>query len=113
MLTQNDAPNFNLKIFFAIKNWIAHVANCTHKLVNAAPCASNIGMKMKFNVRFIITPVAATILSCFRLPFAVNNVPKIYVTEIDTKLPMSICNILDDSWSLMLNASTDSPSCML
>lgn len=76
MLIQNDEPNFNLNIFFAMKNCIAHVANCTHKLVKAAPCASKIGMKIKFNVRFMTTPVAATMLSCFRLPLAVNNVPK-------------------------------------
>ena len=90
MLIQNDEPNFNLNIFFAMKNCIAHVANCTQRLVKAAPCALKIGMNMKFNETFKITPIAATIFSCFRLPLAVNKVPKIYVIDIDTKLPIKI-----------------------
>ena len=69
-----------------MKNCIVHVANCTHRLVKAAPCASKIGMNIKFNVRFMITPVAATMLSCLRLPFAVNNVPKMYVTEMTLEI---------------------------
>ena len=97
MLIQNDVPNFSLKIFFAKMNCIKHVANCTHKLVKAAPFASKIGMKIKFNARFITTPVAATMLSCFKLPLAVSNVPKIYVIDIEMKLPINICNIFDDS----------------
>lgn len=106
MLIQNDVPNFSLKIFFAKMNCIKHVVNCTHRLVKAAPFASKIGMKIKFNARFITTPVAATMLRCFKLPLAVSNVPKIYVTDIETKLPINICNILEDSWILMLYAST-------
>ena len=97
MLIQNDVPNFSLKIFFARMNCIKHVANCTHRLVKAAPFASKIGMKIKFKTRFITTPVAATILSCFKLPLAVSNVPKIYVIEMEIKLPISICNIFEDS----------------
>ena len=108
MLIQNDVPSFNPKILFAKKNCIAHVANCTHKLVKAAPSALKIGMNIKFKVRLITTPVAATMLSCLRLPLAVNNVPKMYVTEMDTKLPIRICKILEDSCVLILNASTDS-----
>ena len=97
VLSQNAAPNFRLKFLLAMKNCIAQVANCTHKLVKAAPCALNAGMNIKFSVRFVTTPIAATILSCLRLPLAVSNVPNMYVIEIDMKLPISICNILDDS----------------
>ena len=102
MQNQNFVPNLSPKVFLAMKNCIAHVANCTQRLVNAAPFASKIGMKIKFNVRFIMTPTAATMLSCSKFPLAVNNVPKIYVIEIDTKLPIKICNIRADSKILML-----------
>ena len=113
MLNQNLNPNFKLKKFFAIKSCIMHVANCTHKLVNAAPLASNIGINIKFNVRFIITPIAATIFNCLRFPLAVNKVPKIYVTDIETKLPIKICNIFEDSEILILYVSIDSFGWML
>ena len=56
---------------------MAQVANCTHKLVMAAPLASKTGMKIKFNVRLMTTPTAATMFNCLRFPFAVNNVPNI------------------------------------
>ena len=78
-LNQNLFPNFKSNIFLAMRNCIAQVANWTQRLVNAAPLASNIGINIKFNVRLIITPIAATIFNCFRLPLAVSNVPKIYV----------------------------------
>ena len=78
--------------------------------MNAAPFASKSGMKIKLRVRLITTPVAATMFSCFRFPLAVNKVPKMYVIDIDTKLPIRICNILDDSDILMLYSATDSLS---
>ena len=90
ILIQNFETNVMLKVCFAIMNCIKHVANCTQRLVKAAPCALKIGMNMKFNETFKITPIAATIFSCFRLPLAVNKVPKIYVIDIDTKLPIKI-----------------------
>lgn len=108
ILSQNVLPNLRLKILLAMKNCIAHVTNCTQRLVNAAPLASKIGMNIKFKVKFVITPMAATIFNCLRFPLAVNNVPKIYVTDIDTKLPIKICNILEDSVILMLYISTNS-----
>ena len=64
-LIQKEMPNFKLKILFARRNCIVHVANCTHKLVKAAPLASNIGMNIIFNVRLITTPIAATMFNCF------------------------------------------------
>ena len=76
---------------------MAQVANCTHKLVMAAPLASKTGMKRKFNVRLMTTPTAATMFNCLRLPFAVSSVPNMYVTDIDTKLPIKIFNMFDDS----------------
>ena len=112
-LIQKGNPSCKLNVFFAIKNCITHVENCTHKLVNAAPLASKIGMKMKLSVRFMITPIIATRFNCFKFPFAVSSVPKMYVTDIETKLPIKICNIFDDSDILILYASIDSFSCML
>ena len=69
-----------------------------------------IGMKTKFKETLMRTPIAATKLSCLRLPLAVSKVPKMYVIDIDTKLPIRICNILDDSDILMLYSATDSLS---
>lgn len=77
MLIHNFAPNLKLNVCFAMTNCMKHVANCTQRLVNAAPCALKIGMKRKFNETLMMTPIAATIFSCFRLPLAVNSVPKI------------------------------------
>ena len=37
MLIHSWLPNFKLNVLLAIINWIKQVANCTHKLVNAAP----------------------------------------------------------------------------
>ena len=76
--------------------------------MNAAPCALNVGMNIKFKVTLMITPMAATKFSCLKLPLAVSNVPKIYVTEMETKLPIRICNILDDSAILLLYISISS-----
>ena len=90
MLIHNLVPNLKLKVFLAMMNCIKHVTNCTQRLVKAAPCALKIGMNMKFNVRLMRTPIAATKFNCFKLPLAVSNVPKIYVIDIDTKLPISI-----------------------
>ena len=90
VLLQNFAPNFMSKIFFAIMYCMRQVVNCTQRLVNAAPLALKIGINKRFSDMFMITPNAATKFSCFKLPLAVNNVPKIYVTEIDTKLPINI-----------------------
>ena len=97
MLIHNFIPNFKLKVFLAIINCIRHVTNCTLRLVNAAPWALKIGMKMKLRVMLIITPIIATKLSCFKLPLAVSSVPKMYVIDMDTKLPIRICSIFDDS----------------
>ena len=102
MLIQKDMPNSKLNILFAIKNCMMHVANCTHKLVKAAPFASKMGLNMKLSVRLITTPVAATIFSCFKLPLAVSSVPNIYVIDIETKLPINICNISEDFDILIL-----------
>ena len=76
MLIHNFVPNLKLNVCFAMTNCMKHVANCTHKLVKAAPFASKIGMNIKLSVRLITTPVAATMFSCLRLPLAVSNVPK-------------------------------------
>ena len=45
---------------------------------------------MKFRVKLIITPIAATKFNCFKFPFAVSKVPNMYVIEIETKLPIRI-----------------------
>ena len=90
MLIHNLLPNLKLKVLFAMINCMKHVANCTQKLVKAAPCALKIGINMKFSVRLIRTPIAATKFNCFKFPLAVSNVPKIYVIDIDTKLPINI-----------------------
>ena len=108
MLIQNLNPNLKLKYDFAMKNCITHVTNCTHRLVKAAPCDLNIGMNMKLSVRFIMTPTTATKFNCLRFPFAVKSVPKMYVTDIETKLPIRICSILDDSYILLLYSVGDS-----
>ena len=90
MLIQNFVPNLNPNVFFAIKNWMKQVENCTQRLVNAAPCALNFGINMKFNATLIITPIAATKFNCLKLPLAVSKVPKMYVIDIETKLPINI-----------------------
>lgn len=38
-LIQNELPKCKLKTFFAMKNWIMQVVNCTQRLVKAAPTA--------------------------------------------------------------------------
>ena len=98
----NFAPMFKLKVLLARINCMKHVANCTQRLVNAAPCALKIGMKTKFKETLMRTPIAATKFSCLRLPLAVSKVPKMYVIDIETKLPIRICSIFDVSHILLL-----------
>ena len=59
-LIQNFIPNFKLKVLLAMMNCMKHVANCTQRLVYAAPCALNIGINKKFNITLINTPSPAT-----------------------------------------------------
>ena len=59
-LIQNFIPNFKLKVLLAMMNCMKHVANCTQRLVYAAPCALKIGINKKFNITLINTPSPAT-----------------------------------------------------
>ena len=69
MLIQNFTSSRKSNVFLAMMNCMKHVVNCTQRLVKAAPCALNFGMKMKFKIKFVITPIAATKFSCLKLPF--------------------------------------------
>lgn|SRR5574344_745494 len=111
ILHQNFIPRVSLNVFFAMKNCIAQVTNCTQRLVKAAPIAKSLGMKMKFSAMLMTTPTAATIFSCLRFPFAVRSVPKIYVIEIETKLPIKIFNIVDELSRLYMKEDKGSPGC--
>ncbi|GIR59749.1 MAG: hypothetical protein CM15mP65_23300 [Crocinitomicaceae bacterium] len=52
-----------------VNNWVI-------KLAKAAPSEPYSGISIIFRNKLINTPVKAMIFNCFKLPLAVNNVPK-------------------------------------
>lgn len=73
------------------------VKNCVTKLEMALPMAIYLGINIKFKARLMQIPVIAIRLSCFKLPLAVNNVPKIYVEATAVKQNIKMPNSIAES----------------
>ena len=73
------------------------IINCVQPLATADPNAEYLGIKMIFNPIFNAIATKAMMFNFFKFPFAVSNVPKIYVADKGAILSINIRNTLDDS----------------